>query len=694
MDPGAPRVSSEDVVRLSDHRSGVRPKGHDSAATTSTDTGRWQDETVVDLRSAVAPSSHLSAQASRSRGSEPEHVTSPKSSHADAHTSTRSPGGADTPGGSLSGRVLRTLAPTAAISVAAVVAVMLTSLLSLDAHRESVDWSAAAETARARAAAIDSAWVGVVGLVAAGVGQPIEQSERLELNLAEAMSPIEISMPSGDAAAPLDRSQVLRRSFGEAVRQALSSTDSDPVYLGNQLESLDRSRLEAAASADDLAAELDQLASDASQRSVRWLVISVCCLLVGVALVVAAGEQARRRLRAGLDTAVDSIESEIDRIGDEQAQPVEVSGFSELVHLIERLRWRSRDLESLMASMRRSAAWDEQSRRLSEALDLAESEKAGLAVIERALATVGDGRAAELLLAERGSSILRRAAVNQSTPPPGCPVDSTGECVAIRRGQVSVFDSSESINACPKLVGRESGPCSAVCVPVTVAGRPVGVIHVTDVDGSPPAGDVIDHVVDLATRIGTRFSALRTLESSRQEASTDGLTGLPNRRALEAQVAELIDGDTPFVMVLADLDKFKLLNDNFGHEVGDKALQLFAGVLRDNVRGNDVVARLGGEEFVLVYPNMSVEISLEAIDRVRAALARALEATSLPRFTCSFGIAHSSDAHDGDAVLRLADAGLLRAKDEGGDQAVVADVGLAAAIFSDDAPVRARRQGR
>ena len=71
-------------------------------------------------------------------------------------------------------------------------------------------------------------------------------------------------------------------------------------------------------------------------------------------------------------------------------------------------------------------------------------------------------------------------------------------------------------------------------------------------------------------------------------------------------------------MVLADLDRFKLLNDNFGHEVGDRALQLFAGVLRDNVRGNDVVARLGGEEFVLVYPNMSVEISLEAIDRVRA----------------------------------------------------------------------------
>src|SRR5690606_6467041 len=111
---------------------------------------------------------------------------------------------------------------------------------------------------------------------------------------------------------------------------------------------------------------------------------------------------------------------------------------------------------------------------------------------------------------------------------------------------------------------------------------------------------------------------------------------------LESEVAELLERGTPFVMVLADLDKFKKLNDNYGHEVGDKALQLFAGVLRDNVRGNDVVSRLGGEEFVLVYPNMSVEISIEAIDRLRSALARTVGASHIPPFTCSFGVAHSS----------------------------------------------------
>ena len=340
---------------------------------------------------------------------------------------------------------------------------------------------------------------------------------------------------------------------------------------------------------------------------------------------------------------------------------------------------------------RRRAERGDRSRRIFEALDLAEDEASTHRVIERALGIIGDSEPVELLLSERGSNRLRAVASNAGAPSPGCPVDSTAACVALRRGQVSVFDSSDSINACPQLVGRPGGPCSAACVPVTVAARPVGVIHMTAPDGRPPEPAVVDQLIGLATQAGTRFSALRTLESSRQEASTDGLTGLPNRRTLETEVAELVDRETPFVMVLADLDKFKKLNDNFGHEVGDKALQLFAGVLRDNVRGNDLVARLGGEEFVLVYPNLSVEIALEAIGRVRQALARALAASSIPAFTCSFGIAHSTVATDGDAVLRIADAGLLQAKDLGGDQAVVADLELAATMFAEGAPLRPGR---
>jgi diguanylate cyclase (GGDEF)-like protein len=223
-----------------------------------------------------------------------------------------------------------------------------------------------------------------------------------------------------------------------------------------------------------------------------------------------------------------------------------------------------------------------------------------------------------------------------------------------------------------------------VCVPVTVAGRPVGVIHATGRDRRPPPERFNTQLGTLSTQLGNRLGALRALESSRQDAATDTLTALPNRRLLEAELGGLIEGAVPFVLVLADLDRFKALNDTFGHEVGDRALQLFAQVLRDKVRGNDVVARYGGEEFVLVYPRMSLTTSIEAIERIRDALALALEDSSLPEFTCSFGITHSSVGHSAEAILRVADAGLLRAKELGGDQVVFADETLAARMFGDD----------
>lgn len=106
-------------------------------------------------------------------------------------------------------------------------------------------------------------------------------------------------------------------------------------------------------------------------------------------------------------------------------------------------------------------------------------------------------------------------------------------------------------------------------------------------------------------------------------------------------------------------------------------------MLRDKVRGNDVIARLGGEEFVLVYPNMSVTTSIEAVERVRDGLTQTLAVSAVPEFTCSFGITHSSVGRDSESILRVADAGLLRAKELGRDQVVYADETLAARMFGE-----------
>ncbi|MFZ4519747.1 MAG: diguanylate cyclase domain-containing protein [Microthrixaceae bacterium] len=334
-----------------------------------------------------------------------------------------------------------------------------------------------------------------------------------------------------------------------------------------------------------------------------------------------------------------------------------------------------------VVGLAQQAEWGAQVRMIFEALDLADDEAAAHQVVREALAMLDPARPMEMLLAPPDSTELLPVAVNPGAPAPCCPVTDLDGCVAVRRSQTVVFESSHSINSCPKLKDRPGGACSAVCVPVSVGGRAVGALHATGPDRHPPGQVTADKLATLSTQVGNRLGALRALESSRTEAATDPLTGLPNRRTLEARLEQLLERGVPFVLVVADLDHFKAINSGHGLETGDRALATFAAVLRDKVRGNDLVARYGGEEFVLVYPEMAVGTSVEAIERIRDGLAEAITLSGIPWFTCSFGITHSGVGSTPEAVIRVANAGLERAKALGRDQAVYADAALADEVF-------------
>ena len=579
--------------------------------------------------------------------------------------------------------------PALVVLLATAVLVSFLLVRSAAEARDALTRSRAVVAEQSVRRATDDLWSGVLGLVAGGIGQQVVDADQVLTLVGAARSD-----PPGPVTGGADDGRLLQAAidshaeFVGAVADSFERTDADPIELGNELSALELAHARANQDGDALIASLDESAAGALSDSRRLAGTALVLGLIGLAGAVAAMFWARRRLAQSLDEPADAIATTLSRFADGDATvrirrraPVGLGALAVSV---------DEDLDAISAEFDRlhsRAAWGEQSRMIFEALDGAEDEDEAHDVIRRALSMIDESHhPVELLLADRGSTQLDSVAHDPTVGRPGCPVDTTGACVALRRGQVAVFDSSESINACPKLRDRPGGTCSAVCVPVTVAARPVGVLHMTGPDLVPPGSQVADRLVTLSVQIGNRLGALRTLESTRKDASTDKLTGLPNRRKLESEVATLLERGTPFVMVLADLDKFKKLNDNFGHEVGDKALQLFSGVLRDNVRGNDLVSRLGGEEFVLVYPNMSVEISIEAIGRVRQALARAIAASRLPSFTCSFGVTHSDVGGDGDWILRVADAGLLRAKELGGDQAVFADEELAATVFSNEAP--------
>jgi diguanylate cyclase (GGDEF)-like protein len=310
---------------------------------------------------------------------------------------------------------------------------------------------------------------------------------------------------------------------------------------------------------------------------------------------------------------------------------------------------------------------------LVKGLEMAEEEPDALEVTERALQQVSP-IPAELLLADNSHAHLVRMAVSApGGEAPGCPVDSPHACVAARHARTVVFADSEQLDACPKLRGRPAGPRAAVCLPVSIMGRAVGVLHVAGAPDELPDEETVSQLEVLANQVGNRLGMLRVMAETQLQASTDGLTGLMNRRTFENKIRTLRRQAKPFVLALADLDHFKQVNDTHGHEAGDRALRLFAHTLRTALRPDDIVCRLGGEEFVAVLPNCSVHDAVEAMDRVRTELAAALVGGSAPTFTASFGVADGGSDGNLEEVLARADQALYRAKSAGRDRVAVAD---------------------
>ena len=158
-----------------------------------------------------------------------------------------------------------------------------------------------------------------------------------------------------------------------------------------------------------------------------------------------------------------------------------------------------------------------------------------------------------------------------------------------------------------------------------------------------------------------------------RQALVDGLTGLANRRAandaLHAEAARAERLQTPLAVVLADLDGFKDVNDEYGHAVGDEVLRAFADVLRQTVRESDVAGRWGGEEFLLLLPGADEEGAVQLAERIRVGLAdRSIPGAPGLRVTASFGVAEYAGESNSEELVVAADSALYRAKRAGKDR--------------------------
>jgi diguanylate cyclase (GGDEF)-like protein len=308
--------------------------------------------------------------------------------------------------------------------------------------------------------------------------------------------------------------------------------------------------------------------------------------------------------------------------------------------------------------------------RLGRGLEMAGDEVAAYETIRRALHVAVPETRVEVLLADNSHAHLERVVSvepDHGEPNPGCAVTSPDQCVAARRAQTQVYPESEELDGCPMLRDRGDDPFSAVCVPVSIMGRTVGVLHAMSTVDAPLDDERIAALQVLANQSGNRLGMLRIMAETQLQASTDGLTGLMNRRNLENRARVLRADGGDFALAMVDLDRFKSLNDTHGHESGDRALRVFAETWRGAIRSEDTACRYGGEEFVVMLPGAGIHDAIEVMERVREQLARVTLRGDVPSFTASFGVAHSSDADDLEDLFHRADRALFAAKDAGRD---------------------------
>lgn len=160
-------------------------------------------------------------------------------------------------------------------------------------------------------------------------------------------------------------------------------------------------------------------------------------------------------------------------------------------------------------------------------------------------------------------------------------------------------------------------------------------------------------------------------------ATTDQLTGLKNRRHFIEQLERELGRSGRYgrqcAVAVLDADRFKAINDSHGHDVGDKVLQALSGMLLEELRTGDLVGRMGGEEFAMLFPETGMEDALAVCQRLltRISGARISAGAKEISFTASIGLAEVLAGDEADAVLKRADLALYRAKDLGRDRCEV-----------------------
>jgi diguanylate cyclase (GGDEF)-like protein len=212
---------------------------------------------------------------------------------------------------------------------------------------------------------------------------------------------------------------------------------------------------------------------------------------------------------------------------------------------------------------------------------------------------------------------------------------------------------------------------SIACIPMIVYSDVIGVINVTN---KKKGKEFTDEDVEMLKAVADQAAVAVNKAQLWDMAVTDSLTGLYVRRYFMVKLQEEIHRAERYnkrlSVIMADLDRFKKINDTYGHDAGDRALKAISKFLQKNIRDVDAIARYGGEEFVMLIPDADKEAAFCLAERLREELAK-VELEDLPPITISLGIAtYPSDGTDLEELIKRADAAMYEAKQQGRNKVV------------------------
>ncbi len=265
---------------------------------------------------------------------------------------------------------------------------------------------------------------------------------------------------------------------------------------------------------------------------------------------------------------------------------------------------------------------------------------------------------------------------------PGEQAFTVQDCWALRQTQAHCVGDPRTELLCGHVTSDSKLVPSYLCVPVFAQGETLGLLHLRRAteESSPENGDSMEPCLNLATAVaeetGLALANLKVRDTLHEQSIRDPLTGLYNRRFLEEfLLRELARADRkkhPLSIITLDIDHFKRINDSLGHGAGDIVLRRVGLLLQGYVRESDIACRVGGEEFSLLLPEASMQISAQRAENIRGGvhdLRLKYDGHSLGAITISLGVAAFPEhGTTPDALIRAADQALYDAKSRGRDR--------------------------